>query len=105
MPAFAEPLSITPLYQVPLWPDISTKGAFAPTDASRSRTRIGVFRQPVSSAACSVTIGGRPAASASRIAPPSASFTLHTTVVGKPSFVPAPGFPQTGETHISWMCS
>ena len=46
-----------------------------------------------------------PAASASRIAPPSALFTEQTTVAGISASVLAPGLPQTGEMHISWICS
>ena len=36
---------------------------------------------------------------------PSALFTEHTTVAGMPAKVLLPGLPQTGEMHISWMCS
>ena len=106
MVALAAPLSITPKYQVSWCPDSSTNGAPGVAAGSRSATRIGVCRQPVSTCACSVTTGCSPRRSWSSSMVPSVRDTVHATVVGKAGRVDRPGFPQTGEMHISckWSC-
>ena len=70
-----------------------------------SATRMGVVRQPVATSAWRVTLGLQPRASASRTAAPSAWETVQTTVVGSSATVRSDGLPQTGERHISWICS
>ncbi len=58
------------------------KGASGPAGASMSACRIGVLRQPVSTAACRTTTGGAPPARRVRRAAPSAPEIVQATVCG-----------------------